>query len=81
LQPQLIITPGASGGILTQSEYQLAQIFTEETLKTRTPDRLIRMICERDFVVKDIRAGSIWEIEKMITDAGACGNKIKDCNS
>ncbi len=39
-------------------------------------DRLIRMIKERAFVVEDIRAGSIWEIEKMITDT--CSTKIKE---
>ena len=44
LQPQLIIQTGASGGILTQSEYQLAQFCTEQKLKKRTSDRLIRMI-------------------------------------
>ena len=36
------------------------------------------MIKERTFVVEDIRAGSIREIEKMITDA--CGTKIKEYN-
>jgi hypothetical protein len=38
-------------------------------------DRLIRMIKERAFVVEDICAGSIWDIEKMITDS--CSTKIK----
>ncbi len=34
------------------------------------------MIKERAFVVEDILAGSIWEIEKMITDA--CSTRIKE---
>ena len=41
---QLIIRPGESGGMLTQSEYQLALFCSEEKLKKRTSNRLIAMI-------------------------------------
>ena len=68
---QLIIRPGESGGMLTQAEYQLARFCSEEKLKKRTADRLIRMIKQRAFVIEDIRAETIREIEKMISDSSS----------
>ncbi len=59
---QLIIRPGESGGMLTQSEYQLALFCSEEKLKKRTANRLIGMIKQRAFVIEDIRADTIREI-------------------
>jgi hypothetical protein len=68
---QLIIRPGESGGMLTQSEYQLALFCSEEKLKKRTSNRLTAMIKQRAFVIEDIRADTIREIEKMITDSSS----------
>ena len=45
-------------------------------VKKRTSDRLIGMIKTRAFVIEDIRADSIREIEKMISDS--CSSKITE---
>ncbi len=68
------IRPGESGGLLTRSEFELAKFYTEERLRKKTSDRLIRMIKQRAFVIEDIHADSIREIEKMISDSSR--NKI-----
>jgi hypothetical protein len=75
-QEQLIIRPGEIGGMLTRTEFELAKFCTEEKLKKRTSDRLIAMIKTRAFVIEDIRADSIREIEKMISDS--CSSKITE---
>ncbi len=53
--------------MLTRSEFELAKFCTEEILRKKTSDRLIRMIKQRAFVIEDIHADSIREIEKMIS--------------
>ena len=73
---QLIIRPGESGGMLTQTEDQLARFCSEETLKTITAklnqaNRLNGMIKQRAFVIEDIRSDIIPEIEKMISDSSS----------
>ena len=65
----MVIRPGESGGLLTRSEFVLAKLCTEERLKKKTSDRLIRMIKRRAFVIEDIHADLIREIEKMISDS------------
>ena len=55
---------------------RVAKFCTEEKLKKRTSDRLIGMIKTRAFVIEDIRADSIREIEKMISDS--CRSKITE---
>ncbi len=40
----------------------------EEKLKKKTSDRLISMIKRRDFVIEDIRAETIRELETLISD-------------
>ncbi len=57
--------------MLTQSEYQLALFCSEEKLKQRTSNRLSGMIKQRAFVIEYIRADTIREIEKMITDSSS----------
>jgi hypothetical protein len=68
---RLVIQPGESGGLLTNSEFVLAKFCTEEKLKKKTSDRLISMIKQRAFVIEDIHADSIREIEKMISDSSS----------
>ena len=62
--------------MLTRTEFELAKFCTEEKLKKRTSDRLIAMIKTRAFVIEDIRADSIREIEKIISDS--CRSKITE---
>ena len=64
----LIIRPGESGGVLTRSEFEIARFCAEEKLKKRTSDRLLAMIKRRDFVIEDIRAETIRELETLISD-------------
>ena len=66
---RMVIRPGESGGLFTRSEFDLAKFCTEERLRKKTSDRLIRMIKRRAFVIEDIHADSIREIEKMISDS------------
>ena len=68
---RMVIRPGESGGLLTRSEFDLAKFCTEERLRKKTSDRLIRMIKQRAFVIEDIHADSIREIEKMISDSSS----------
>ena len=56
---RMVIRPGESGGLLTRSEFDLAKFCTEERLRKKTSDRLIRMIKRRAFVIEDIHADSI----------------------
>jgi hypothetical protein len=50
----------------------------EEKLKKKTSDRLISMIKRRDFVIEDIRAETIRELEALISDCSRC--KISQYN-
>jgi hypothetical protein len=75
-QAQLIIRPGESGGLLTGTEFRFAKFCTEEKLKKRTSDRLLGMLKERAFIIEDLRADSIREIEKLISDS--CRGKITE---
>ena len=70
-QEQLVIDPEGSGGLLTETEFELARFCTEENLNQRASDRLIRMIKRRAFIVEDLHAESIREIEKIISDSSA----------
>ncbi len=73
-QAQMIIRPGESGGLLTGTEFRFAKFCTEEKLKKRTSDRLLGMLKGRAFTIEDLRADSIREIEKLISDS--CRGKI-----
>jgi hypothetical protein len=65
---QLIIRPGEEGGILTQTEFIFSKFCAQEKLKKKTSDRLMSMIKRRDFVIEDIRAETIRELETLISD-------------
>jgi hypothetical protein len=65
---QLIVRPGESGGVLTRTEFTLSKFCTEEKLKKKTSDRLFAMLKRRDFVVEDIHAETIRELETLISD-------------
>ena len=62
---QLIIRPGEGGGIITQTEFMFSMFCAEEKLKKKTSDRLITMIKRRDFVIEDICAETIRELETL----------------
>ena len=62
---QLIIRPGEGGGIITQTEFMFPMFCAEEKLKKKTSDRLISMIKRRNFVIEDICAGTIRELETV----------------
>ncbi len=68
---QLVIGSEDTGGLLTQTEFGLASFCTEEKLKKRAPDHRIRMIKRRAFIIENLHADYIREIEKMITDSSA----------
>jgi hypothetical protein len=69
---QLIIRPVEEGGIITQIEFVFSKFCAEEKLKKKTSDRLISMIKRRDFVIDDIRAETIRELETLFSDCSRC---------
>jgi hypothetical protein len=73
---QLIIRPGESGGLLSPTEFRFAKFCTEYKLKKRTSDCLLGMLKERAFILEDLHADSIWEIEKLKSDS--CKGKIRE---
>jgi hypothetical protein len=73
---QLIIRPGESCGLHTPSEFRFAKFCAEQKLKKRTSDCLLGMLKERAFVLEDLHADSIPEIEKLISDS--CKGKITE---
>ncbi len=62
---QLIIRPGESGGVLTQTEFEISKFCAEEKLEKRTSDRLVSLIKKRDFVIEDIHAETIRYMELL----------------
>ena len=64
--PPLIIRPGESGGMLTQTEYVVSKFCAEHRLKKYTGDALLAMIRRKDFVREDIRYETIRELEQII---------------
>ncbi len=48
--PQLIIRAGESGGVLTQTEFQITKFCAEHKLKKKTADGLLCMLRRDDFV-------------------------------
>jgi hypothetical protein len=65
---QMIIRPGESGGVLTRSEFELSKFCAEEKLRKKASDRLLSMLKNPNFVIKDIRAEKIRELETLIAD-------------
>ena len=72
--PQLIIRPGESGGMLTQTEYVVSKFCAEHRLKKYTGDDLLAMIRRKDFVREDIRYETIRELEQIIEKGS--GSKV-----
>ena len=70
---KLVILPGESGGVISHTEFELANYAQKKNLKKCTSDRLIQMIKKRDFV---IHADSIRELEKII--AASSNSKISE---
>ncbi len=62
-----VIGPEGTGGLITETEFELARFCTEETLSKKVSDRLIGMQKWRAFIMEDLRADSIRETEKMIS--------------
>ena len=73
---KLIILPREEEGILTQTEFMFSKFCAEEKLKKKTSDHLLSMIKRRDFVIEDIRAETIRELETLIWDCSR--NKISE---
>ena len=57
-------------------DIRFAKFCTEHKLKKRTSDCLLGMLKERAFILEDLHADSIREIEKLISDS--CKGKIRE---
>jgi hypothetical protein len=51
-----------------RTQFEILKFCAEEKLKKRTSDRLISMIKRRDFVIEDIHAETIREMEMLISE-------------
>lgn len=73
LGSRIIISEGVEGGVVTKTEFMIAQLASEEKLTKRTSNRIIRMIKQKDFKPADIRTDRIQQIESWIdkADGGA----------
>jgi hypothetical protein len=61
---------------LLHRNFDLQNFAPNKKLKKRTSDCLLGMLKERAFVLEDLHADSIWEIEKLISDS--CKGKITE---
>jgi hypothetical protein len=67
---QLIILPGEEGGIIAQTEFKFSKFCAEEKLKKRNIWSSHFYDKRRDFVIEDILAETVRELETLISDCG-----------
>jgi hypothetical protein len=69
LGTRIIIRPGEDGGVITLSEFLIAELASEERFRKMTTNRIIAMLKRKDFGISDIRTDRIQHIEKLISKA------------
>ena len=70
--------PGVDGGVVTQSEFLMAQLASEETLRKRTTNKFISLLRRKDFVPDEIRTDRIQQIERLIANADGGSTLVFD---
>ena len=69
LGTRIIIRPGEDGGVVTLSEFMIAELASDERFRKMTTNRIIAMLKRKDFAIGDIRTDRIQHIEKLISKA------------
>ena len=69
LGTRIIISAGEDGGVITQTEFLVAELASERKLPKKTTNRILTMMKRREFVLSDIRTDRIQQIEKLISKA------------
>ena len=69
LGTRIIIRPGEDGGVVTLSEFMIAELASDERFRKMTTNRIIAMLKREDFAIGDIRTDRIQHIEKLISKA------------
>ena len=75
---RIIICPGQDGGVITQTEYLIAKLASDETLPTRCTNKIIAMLKRKDFITDEIRTDRIQQIEKLVSKADGGGTLVFD---
>ena len=69
LGTRIIIRPGEDGGVITLSEFLIAELASDERFRKMTTNKIIAMLKRDDFAIGDIRTDRIQHIEKLISKA------------
>ena len=70
LGTRIIIRPGEDGGVITLSEFMIAELASDERFRKMTTNKIvIAMLKRKEFVIGDIRTDRIQHIEKLISKA------------
>ena len=62
---RLVMRDGKEGGLLSRTEFMVAQLASGQKFKKRTANAVIEMVTHRDFNPAEIRVGTIQQIEKL----------------
>ncbi len=76
LGTRIIIRPGEDGGVITLSEFLIAELASEQKFPKKTTNRILTMMKRKEFVLCDIRTDRIQQIEKLISKAD-CGTPLE----
>jgi hypothetical protein len=66
---RIIMREGVDGGVVTGTEYMIAQLASEMKLTKRTTNKIIKLVKRDDFVPDEIRTDRIQQIESWIEKA------------
>ena len=75
---RIIMRPGEDGGVITQSEYLIAELASTERLTKKCTNNIIAMLKRKDFVPDEIRTDRIQQIEKLISKADGGSTLVFD---
>ena len=75
---RIIMRPGEDGGVVTQSEFLIAELASEEKLRKRTTNKFIALLRRKDFVPDEIRTDRIQQIERLIAKADGGSTLVFD---
>ena len=66
---RIIMRPDEDGGVITQSEYLIAELASKEKFTKRSTNSIIAMLKRNDFTAAEIRTNRIQQIERLISKA------------
>ena len=70
--------PGEDGGVITQSEYLIAELASQEKLRKKCTNKFIALLRRKDFVPDEIRTDRIQQIEKLVAKADGGSTLVFD---